>query len=189
MNDRDWLRKRSRGPAGGCAQLTALGLVLIAAVHCAETPVPAPASVAPAPPPAAAPPPEVELPATLPVAMPNGGPSRCLIGQPGRIVVDGARAARPGGPVDALLADPQARVRPDLQGRVGLPLLTLTGPLSPTNTVRVTGCDGAERVIEADLLSPFDAVVLVDDRAGGVDLVDSRQAEPLVRGVSWITRR
>ncbi|MBL8616177.1 MAG: hypothetical protein JNM72_11250 [Deltaproteobacteria bacterium] len=184
MNDRDWWKKRRRGPRGGCASL-GLGLLLAARLAACDPP-PAPPAPAPAPRP---PPPEVEIPAQLPLPPTPGGRTRCLVGAPGRVQVDGPGVPGPGGPVDALLAHPQGRVRPDLQGRVGLPLQALIGALPENGAVRVTACDGAELVLTADRLSPYDAVVLVDDRAGGLDLVDSREAEPLLRGVSWLSRR
>lgn len=199
MNDRDWFKRRRRGPRGGCAGwagLLALGLsglggagALLSAPGCGAAPAD---GVAPAPSPAPAPPqpppPEVELPAHLPVPLPPGAPTRCLVGEPGRVRVEGTGRRGDGGPADAILAHPQARVRPDLQGRTALPLLSLVGDLSPGDRVRVTGCDGAEVWVEVTQLSPWDAVVLVDDRAGGLDLQDAREVEPLLRSVSWIVR-
>ncbi|MFM2245870.1 MAG: hypothetical protein RL071_1944 [Pseudomonadota bacterium] len=185
MNDRDWWKKRRRGPQGGCASLALASLLAVRLAACGDPPpAPPPAAPAPRPPPA-----EVQLPDQLPLPPTPGGPTSCLIGAPGRVRVDGPAVPGPGGPVDALLAHPQGRVRPDLQGRVAVPLQALIGALPETGAVRVTGCDGAELVLTADRLSPFDAVVLVDDRAGGVDLVDSREPEPLLRTVSWLSRR
>ena len=204
MNDRDWFKRRRRGPRGGCALL--VGVRMMGALCAAGWPAPAalllgcggrdapeaPAQIASAKPSAkaapAAAPAEVQLPERLPVPMPEGAPSRCLVGAPGRVTVDGTARRSDGGPVDALLAHPQARTRPDLQGRTALPLLSLVGDLSPGDKVRVTGCDGSELTLDVTALSPWDALVLVDDRAGGLDLQDAREEAPALRGVSWITR-
>jgi hypothetical protein len=205
MNDRDWLKRRRRGPGGGCASVMGIAVIGLlgsvwvrwagvslglGALGCAgASSEGAPAQSAPVLAPAPAPPPaEVVLPDRLPVPLPPGAPTRCLVGEPGRLTVEGSGKRGDGGPVDAILAHPQARVRPDLQGRTALPLLSLVGDLSPGDQVRVTGCDGAEVSVEVTQLSPWDAVVLVDDRAGGLDLQDAREVEPMLRGVSWISR-
>ena len=204
MNDRDWFKRRRRGPRGGCALVAGAGLMgaLFALggaapaallLGCGGRDAPDPSTKLASERPASAPsqvaaPAEVQLPERLPVPMPEGAPARCIVGAPGRVTVDGTGRRSDGGPVDALLAHPQARTRPDLQGRTALPLLSLVGDLSPGDKVRVTGCDGSELALDVTVLSPWDAVVLVDDRAGGLDLQDAREEAPALRGVSWISR-
>lgn len=179
MNDRDWFKKFRRGKGGGCASLLAPGLLVATVWACGDPPPPPPVA-----PPAA----PQERPVDVLLDPPPPVPG-CPEGDPRRIRVEGERVRSPGGPVLALLADPQARVRPELGRRTGLPLVALTGELGPGEVLQVWDCTGNSHEIAASELEPWDTWILLDNGEDYADLHDARVPEATLRRVVRIVRK